>query len=231
MFGPRITLSSSGWRIRSSLGPAHYQVTSSHTGIPNREPLGRQRCYLLELPAELRLRIYEEIALQQRPNARLTVLSPRCKGTHDFSHPITRVSRTIRWESIPIFYRGLTIVFDVGTTVATTTVNKWCDIIDEDALASIQIFWARTCSMNQCAVVINLANLEDPVSVYNQMSCCGDMVLEHDVDGMIEERILDLEIVNGKRAMTKVVLRELADKHGCVSKSVVMAKRRSWGRN
>lgn len=65
-----------------------------------------QRCCFLELPPEIRLMIYEEVHKVDPPETELTIPTYVSNGAFARHAALTRVSRQIRLESSPVFYRN-----------------------------------------------------------------------------------------------------------------------------
>ena len=114
----------------------------------------------MELPAEIRLAIYEELAsLHIATDFRLVMglRIPEFKSRTGMSCAITRVNRQIRTESIPILYRNVEVRMFTGIESDRHQATRWvAEFADKDLLAAVKRYSflplvGRHCRMNVIA--------------------------------------------------------------------------------
>jgi hypothetical protein len=172
------------------------------------------RSFFLDLPAELRVMIYEECARPRLQLGRLVhhqlvpgLWHPFVKEEAKY-FALASVNRQIREESTPILYRNVQL-FLYATEEAA---RLWIAGVDPAALSDIQSFVIIFGCPCRSRARIEMANLERPWHVTRGFLGCKLCVscTANILASVAEEKVLKLEIVGGeRRIMTKEVLMEI----------------------
>ena len=178
------------------------------------------RSFMLELPPEIRLMIYEELTKLHPPDSNFIYLE-RCKGTgynnlqNAALTAITRVNHQIRREAIPILYRGLEIVVQISTEKDQRAVHQWLANASPALLQAVRTYSFYTTRYCVCPCLTEVCLLDSGYSVElpgdnEEDDCEYDYhILEtyRTYKTHAENIVEDLEVFEGKGPIfTKVVM-------------------------
>lgn len=170
------------------------------------------RCLFLELPSEIRVIIYEEVAQQQPASNMLALREFHGSVTREHAHhlALARVNRQIRQEPAPIVYRNLTIQVTVSShTASRVRVRQWAERVDPNLVSAIQKSTLAPRHMCSCSIFFSLADLKRPVRFHTNCRYIRRCFTKMNAS-LVEDMVLALVTVGGKRrVMTKEVLGRL----------------------
>lgn len=151
------------------------------------------RCYFLELPAEIRLEIYEYLHFDNYDYPNPGDLLPCCAniGTLEWdkaveykysnqatnqvlfrSMAITRVSQQVRQESLPIMWASASTEF-FNNDESEGAAARWIQIVDTVALSVMEEFefGFDDCHNGCCYIRVALYDVEDLVECHEHRYC------------------------------------------------------------
>jgi hypothetical protein len=171
----------------------------------------QQRCFLLELPAEIRVLIYEELARQQPAGLRLFIAQYIDYAISETSRhlALAGVNHQIRQESIPVLYRNIEIRISTSKNAygLVSPALPWTERVDPAILGAVQTFIFETgvgCRCG-CMVALEMSNIERPVQIGANDRCPSSKTKMY--RKLAGPQVDKLEVVGGeRRVMTKEVL-------------------------
>lgn len=174
-------------------------------------------CYFLKLPPEIRLMIYEYVAVPEPHghddpdymgkgffvNNFVQLRSNGLRGTPK-RVSITCTNRQIREESIPVLYRGLQYNLEATGDVDKQFLFGWLEALDPKVLSNITYFQVEACFTCGYGIALELSDLEEPIKKFDSRCLnCGSWPPFHELKEATQPQIDRLEIVNGvRRRMT-----------------------------
>lgn len=182
------------------------------------------RCFLLELPAELRIKIYQYGCQLSDASYTKLLLDHRTgllrayqylDGGEHLAWGLTRGNRQIRGEVISILYQGMVLtIHDLHEPKAPGFGPSWLEIADAGILAAIRRIDLMISSGCWCRIEIVLHDLDRPVSVFkcDRLCCYGNPTKKyrHFASEAEPEIMSKLEIAGGKRrVMTREAMKGL----------------------
>ena len=178
-----------------------------------------RRCYLLQVPPEIRLSIYQLLRDSLKDGEERLVMHPIMRSAVDFALPITRVNQQIRRESIPVFYQDMVFILVIHDTCRDTITyaKTWLDTVDSAALGAmkdleIHDYRGHYADQGRREIMIHLRSpMETLVSCFF-VSDVYKRVPDSDKDVVsLKEIVGSLERVSGRSSMTKEKMVEILD--------------------
>ena len=153
--------------------------------------------------------IYEEVA-EQQAQPWLMILDEYTRFGQEKERAakkfeLTQINRQLRRESQPVLYCKLQII--ISKSEAAT---RWIEAVDSAVLNAVTFRFIARCQCSGSHLIkISMPNTESPVLV-NMDSPCHTGTTETDAM-FADDLVRKLEIVGGKRMMTKAILRKLVN--------------------
>lgn len=153
------------------------------------EPLIKPCTGFLDLPAEIRNRIYSEILLgeEQGDLGPTHHVNDAIRELYREKRGIMQICRRIRDESLPMFYGGNCFCLDVSTALSFKTVMCWVSHIPGAPLAHIHSLLIKCKSME---VTVTISKSCGRVTAWNRKDSCKDTWLQEHVRSYLEEAML-----------------------------------------
>lgn len=169
----------------------------------------------LDLPAELRNRIYELHRASYYNNEHISWICEHSSG-NPFAYKITRVSRQVRAETVKMFYHGADMSFFLDCPGDYSNAKAWLKLVHPDAVAAAGAItvkaWHSGCTCKYaCPLRIVITAGDGEPGAYLPCKCptAGDQ--GEKVYAMVDQVLQGLRAAEGATEMTKAALLEIIE--------------------
>ena len=178
-------------------------------------PVQRPRCLLLEMPPEVIVMIYEELAKFQ-PRTQPCISTARNRPFFvDYYGAIAGTNHQVRQESLPILLQGVKLCVHVDTLLRKPKASREILLMQDTSMLQDISSYSFSLSNNCiCNLDIDLGNAEQPVTKESRDTPCkpGYCVKESLPAVPAASLVKRLEVTRGgHRVMTEKILEGLVE--------------------